>query len=179
MARPAPASSHALLRWLARWRVPLGFVAALAAFVLAQPTRASLLAGGLVAALGEAIRVWAAGHLEKSREVTSSGPYRWTRHPLYVGSSVIGLGAAIASASMPVALLVAAYLGTTIPSAVRTEEAYLREQFGDSYDRYAAGTGERAARRFSAARVVRNKEYRAIAGVAAGFVLLAVRALLH
>ena len=179
MARPALSTSPAVQRWLARWRVPLGFLASVIAFVLARPTPASLVAGGVITAAGEAIRVWAAGHLEKSREVTSSGPYRWTRHPLYVGSSVIGLGAAIASASMPVALLVAAYLGTTIPSAVRTEEAYLREQFGDSYDRYAAGTSERAARRFSAARVVRNKEYRAIAGVAAGFVLLAVRALLH
>jgi protein-S-isoprenylcysteine O-methyltransferase Ste14 len=176
MARPALATSPVWQRWLARWRVPLGFAAALVAFVFARPTRGSLVAGGAVAVVGEAIRVWAAGHLEKSREVTTSGPYRWLRHPLYVGSSVIGLGVAVAAASLPIALLVAVYLSTTITSAIRTEEAYLRPQFGESYERYAAGLGPRVSRRFSAARVIRNKEYRAISGVAAGFVLLAVRA---
>ena len=176
MSRPALATSPPWQRWLARWRVPLGFASAIVAFVFAGPTRASLLAGGAVAAAGEAIRMWAAGHLEKSREVTTSGPYRWTRHPLYAGSIVIGIGVAIAAASVPVAVLVAIYLLSTITSAIRTEEAYLREQFGASYEQYAAGLGPRVARRFSAARVIDNKEYRAIAGVAAGFVLLAVKA---
>src|SRR5687768_13636173 len=73
-ARPAEA--------LARRRVSLGFVAAIIALVLAQPTWASWRLGLLVALAGEAVRVWAAGHLEKSREVTRSGPYRWMRHPL-------------------------------------------------------------------------------------------------
>jgi protein-S-isoprenylcysteine O-methyltransferase Ste14 len=143
---------------------------------LARPTVASLAWGGGIALLGEAIRVWAAGHLEKSREVTSSGPYRFTRHPLYVGSSVMGLGVAVAARSIFVATLVVLYLATTIPSAIRTEEAYLREQFGAAYDAYAAGNGPRVSRRFSAARVIRNKEYRAITGAAVGFLLLAVRA---
>ena len=60
---------------------------------------ASLAAGLVVALVGEAIRMWAAGHLEKSREVTASGPYRWTRHPLYVGSAIMALGVVIASRS--------------------------------------------------------------------------------
>jgi protein-S-isoprenylcysteine O-methyltransferase Ste14 len=175
MARPALSSAPATQRWLARWRVPLGFLASAIAFVLARPTPASLAAGGAIAAAGEAVRVWAAGHLEKSREVTSSGPYRFTRHPLYVGSSVMGLGVAVASHSVLVAGLVALYLATTIPSAIRTEEAYLREQFGAAYDDYAAGNGPRGARRFSVARVIRNKEYRAITGAAVGFLLLAVK----
>ena len=56
-----------------------------AALVLAQPTWPFWRVGPAVALAGEVLRVWAAGHLEKSREVTSSGPYRFTRHPLYVG----------------------------------------------------------------------------------------------
>jgi len=176
MARPALSTSPAALRWLARWRVPLGFVASAIAFVLAKPTAASLALGGAVTALGEATRLWAAGHLEKSREVTSSGPYRFTRHPLYVGSTAMGLGLAIASRSAFVAALVAVYLATTIPSAIRTEEAYLREQFGATYDDYAAGTGSRVSRHFSVARVIRNKEYRAVTGAAIGFLLLAAKA---
>lgn len=176
MARPAVSSSPAVQRWLARWRVPLGFLAAVVAFVLARPTPASLAWGGAITVVGEAIRVWAAGHLEKSREVTASGPYRFTRHPLYVGSSVMGLGVAIASRSLVVAGLVALYLGTTIPSAVRTEEAYLREQFGTAYDEYIAGRGPRVSRSFSVARVIRNKEYRAVTGAAIGFLLFAAKA---
>ena len=87
-------------RWIARYRVRMGFVAALAAFWLARPTRDSLAVGALVAAAGELIRIWAAGHLEKGREVTMSGPYRLTRHPLYLGSGLIAAGLAIASSSV-------------------------------------------------------------------------------
>jgi protein-S-isoprenylcysteine O-methyltransferase Ste14 len=175
-ARPALDSSSPLARWLARWRVPLGFVAAALVLWLARPTPASLLLGATVAAAGEAFRLWAAGHLEKSREVTTSGPYRFTRHPLYVGSSVIGAGIAIAAAQAAVAACVALYLAATISSAIRTEEAFLRARFGDAYDAYAGGAAHAGARRFSLSRAVRNKEYRAVAGLTAGFTLLFLRA---
>ena len=65
---------------------------------LARPTSRSLAIGGAMALVGEALRIWAAGHLEKGREVTRSGPYRLTRHPLYLGSAIIGVGVAIAAA---------------------------------------------------------------------------------
>ena len=78
---------------LARFRTRLGLVVGAAAFWLARPTLDTVAAGALIAALGEALRIWAAGHLHKSREVTSSGPYRWLGHPLYVGSSIMGVGA--------------------------------------------------------------------------------------
>ena len=80
-----------ILPILARLRVALGFVFGVLVLVLARPTGPSLLAGMSLAAGGEAIRIWAAGHLRKSREVTVSGPYRWCPHPLYVGSSVMGV----------------------------------------------------------------------------------------
>ena len=80
-----------LVRSMARLRVPLGFACALAVLWLATPTPTVLMWGGLVASLGEGLRLWAAGHLNKSREVTASGPYRRFAHPLYVGSSVMGV----------------------------------------------------------------------------------------
>jgi protein-S-isoprenylcysteine O-methyltransferase Ste14 len=85
-----------LIAGLARLRVALGFVFGALVLILAHPSRASVAAGMTVAAGGEAIRFWAAGHLQKSREVTVSGPYRWSAHPLYVGSSVMGAGVALA-----------------------------------------------------------------------------------
>jgi protein-S-isoprenylcysteine O-methyltransferase Ste14 len=160
---------------LARWRVPLGWVAGVAAIVLARPTWNSWYIGLAVAIVGEAIRVWAAGHLEKSREVTTSGPYRWMRHPLYVGSTILAIGVVIAAQSYWLAAIAAVYLAVTLTAAIRREEAFLRQTFGDAYDRYARAENEGVARRFSVERAVRNKEYRAVLGVVAGFGLLALR----
>jgi protein-S-isoprenylcysteine O-methyltransferase Ste14 len=162
---------------LARRRVALGFIASAAVVVLAAPTARSWVAGLVVAIAGEAFRVWAAGHLEKSREVTRSGPYRLTRHPLYVGSSIIALGVVIAANSIVVAAVAAIYMGATIAAAIRTEEAYLRRTFGSTYSEYTASRAEPMTRRFSWTRAMRNREYRAIAGVAIGFGLLALRIL--
>src|SRR5690606_23845901 len=134
MTAPGP-----LVQALARWRVPLGFLCGIAALVLASPTRASLLAGGALAIAGEAIRIWAAGHLEKSREVTMSGPYRYTRHPLYVGSGVMMIGFAIAANDPLVAIIALVYAAATYSSAIRREEAFLTERFGSAYPDYKAG----------------------------------------
>jgi hypothetical protein len=165
---------------LARLRVPLGFL--FGAFVLAaaRPTRASLLAGAAVAALGESLRIWAAGHLNKSQEVTSSGPYRWLAHPLYVGSAIMGVGLAIASANVVVAVGIGLYLVTTMAAAVGSEETFLRERFGDRYERYRRGEvgadPDGLSRRFSLARVTANREHRAAVGLLVAVLLLVLKA---
>ena len=172
-------AGHLLMATLARMRVALGFVCGVLVLVLAQPSAESLATGMSVAACGELIRIWAAGHLRKSREVTVSGPYRWIAHPLYVGSSVMGAGLAIASASLPVALLVAAYLAATLTAAIKSEEAFLRRTFGDQYDLYKSGVeakrrerGVASSRAFSLQQAMANREYRAVAGLAAAILLL-------
>jgi protein-S-isoprenylcysteine O-methyltransferase Ste14 len=166
-----------VLRWLARRRVTLGFVCAAVALWLARPTPRSLAIGSAIAIAGELLRIWAAGHLEKGREVTVSGPYRFTRHPLYVGSSLIGAGIAIASASAVVATLAAVYLIATLTAAIRSEERHLTDKFGAAYPDYRQGRAPEAARRFSAARAMRNREYRAVSGLAAALALLAWKTL--
>ena len=168
-----------MIDFLARKRVTLGFVVALAVAFFARPTWESWRIGLLVAGVGEGLRIWAAGHLEKGREVTRSGPYRWTAHPLYVGSSVIAAGVAVASHSLVVVLLAAVYMGATITAAVRTEEAFLRRAFGPVYDEYRTSGGAPVDRPFSVARAVRNREYRAIAGLALGFAFLALKVVLQ
>lgn len=161
-------------RRLARLRVPLGFAFALFVFWLAHPTRASLAWGVAIALVGEGIRFWAAGHVEKGREVTSSGPYRFTRHPLYAGSTIIGIGLAVVCNNAVVAALIVLYLATTLTAAVRTEEAWLRATFGAEYDEYCAG--HTVHRRFSLARAMRrNREYRTLAGLVLGVALLALK----
>ena len=164
-------------QFLARRRIPLGAIVVVATFVLARPTWASWRTGLAIAVVGEAVRVWAAGHLEKSREVTRSGPYRWTRHPLYAGSAIMALGIVIASGSVVAAALAAIYMIATLTAAIRAEEAFLNDAFGDTYERYRASSAEPMHRRFSLARAMRNREYRAAAGLAAGFALLALKVL--
>ena len=163
---------------LVRRRVALGFAAAAIALVLAHPTWGTWRAGLFVAMAGEGFRIWAAGHLEKSREVTRSGPYRWTRHPLYAGSALMAIGIVIASRSAVVAVVAAVYIGVTIPAAIRAEEAFLRRTFGDTYDRYRRSGADPVTRRFSLERAMRNREYRAVAGLIGGFALLALKVLL-
>ena len=161
---------------LARLRVPIGFVAGAVAFWLARPTTTSVAAGAAIALPGELLRIWAAGHLNRWREVASSGPYRLMRHPLYVGSSLMGVGFAVAAASWAATALVAAYLTVTLWAAVRFEARELRQQFGADYAAYRQGRGaEAASQRFSLRRVVANREYRALAGLVLGLALLWLR----
>jgi len=162
--------------WLARLRVPLGFLLAALTAWLAAPTVRSLVAGGGIACAGEALRLWAAGHLNKSREVTESGPYRWMAHPLYIGTAIIGGGVAIACRSAVLAIAIAGYLAATLIVAMRREEAFLRAKFGAAYASYRArdaAPSSAAGRRFSFARARANREYRAALGLVAALAGLA------
>ncbi len=160
---------------LARVRVPIGFAASVAALVLARPTWMSMAWGLALAVAGEAVRFWAAGHLEKGREVTSSGPYRFTGHPLYLGSTLLGAGFAVASNSLIVGVMAGLYLVLTLGAAIHSEEAGLRAKFAREYGEYRAGRGAGQARRFSLERAIRNREHRAVAGVAGVMILLALK----
>ena len=175
-----------LARWLAwlaealaRRRVALGFVCGALVFWLARPTGTTLVAGTSIAIVGECLRVWASGHLNKAREVTVSGPYRWSAHPLYVGSSVMGAGLAVASNSVAVAGGIAVYLAVTLVAAIKNEEAFLRRTFGDRYDRYRDGrpaVDEDFNRQFSLSQAMANREHRALVGVAVAVLLLVLKA---
>ena len=164
--------------FLARWRVFLGFVFAAIVVWLATPSPRSIVIGGAIAVAGELIRLWAAGHLEKSKEVTQSGPYRYTRHPLYLGSSLIGLGMAAVSNNLLVAAIVVTYLVLTLTAAIGSEEAHLREKFGDAYDAYAEKRAPQVERSFSWQRAIHNREHHTIAGLVAGLVILAGKMIL-
>ena len=164
--------------WVARSRVAAGFGVAAASFWLARPSWWSLGLGAAIGLAGACLRAWAAGHLEKGVEVTTSGPYRWMRHPLYVGSTLLGLGFAAAARHPLAALLIVLYLAVSLSQAARFEEARLRAELGGAYDRYARGAAAAGDRRWSLARAVRNREWQALAGALAALGLLGLKALL-
>jgi protein-S-isoprenylcysteine O-methyltransferase Ste14 len=161
--------------FLVRLRVPLGFLSAAVAFGLARPSWPSWWSGLAVASVGELLRVWAAGHIDKSREITRSGPYRFVRHPLYLGSTLLGVGFIVAANNLVVAVLTLVYLGLTLTAAARAEEAHLDEKFAGAYASYRAGAMTPVERPFSWRRVMANREYQAIAGLTAVFVFLYLR----
>jgi protein-S-isoprenylcysteine O-methyltransferase Ste14 len=168
----------AFLARVAGLRVPLGFVVGVVTIAAARPSSLTLLLGLPIALVGELIRIWAAGHLEKGREVTTSGPYRRVRHPLYVGSAILGIGFATATGSPVIAVVVAAYLGLTLTAAIKTEDAELRERFGVTYDAYRSGQPGEPGRAFSLARAMKNREHKAAAGVVLVGALLWLRVIL-
>ncbi|HZW76201.1 MAG TPA: isoprenylcysteine carboxylmethyltransferase family protein, partial [Caldimonas sp.] len=104
-----------------------------------------------------------------------SGPYRTVRHPLYLGSTILGVGFAVATWRLLPAIIVLAYLAITIPAAMRAEEAELEAQFGREYEAYRAGAAAPVDRGFDPQRVIANHEHRTIAGFVLGMVLLLLR----
>ena len=119
-----------------RIRVPLGFIFAVVYVWLARPTRSSLLVGGLLLLPGLLLRGFASGHVQKDKQLTTSGPYAYTRNPLYLGSLILAAGFAVAARSWwIVAVMLAMFAAIYIP-VIAGEERYLRHTFPD-YDDYA------------------------------------------
>lgn len=124
--------------FFARWRVRLGYVVAVVVLLLARPTPRSLLIGASVGAIGLAIRAYAAGFLHKQEILTTSGPYAYTRNPLYFGSSILAAGAAIATHSWWAAGLLLVYFALVYRLVMRREEMELRARHGAAFETYAA-----------------------------------------
>lgn len=174
--------------WAARWRVPLGYGLGLAYLVFSQPTRALLLAGAAVALAGVALRALAAGYLEKNVGLATSGPYAWTRNPLYLGSSLVGSGFALAGGSWVWGLAFLGFFFAIYWPVMHREEDALRAQFGEEYERYANSaslffpTGRSAmaqGERFRWQRYRKNREYRALGGFLAAVIFLALKMVLR
>ena len=173
-----------------RWRVPLGFLCGALFLIFARPRPLSLAIGGAVALVGLTLRAWAAGHIRKNAQLATSGPYAYTRNPLYLGSFLLGVGFTIASAQPLLGILFAAlFLGIYLP-VMRVEAATLAELFGEDYTRYARAVPLFAPRlrpysdektgdaRFDVSLYLRYREYRAALGLLIAWGLLALRAFL-
>jgi len=119
-----------------RIRVPLGFAFAVLYFWLARPTWRFLALGAMLVVPGLLIRAMASGHVRKNEALATSGPYAYTRNPLYLGSLLIGIGFAVASRSWWVGIaLVAMFFAIYLP-VIRAEEKFLREKFPE-FEEYA------------------------------------------
>lgn len=149
----------------------------------AQPTRGGVLAGLAFVILGEGVRFWSAGHLWKTRELVTSGPYRYTRNPLYLGRLLIFSGLCVMT-RLPFALhwvVLAAgwaiFFGYYLPRKERVEPARLKEFHGDAYERYRIAVPallpsfrpypDAVQRAWSMQRMRRNREHWMVVGLLA------------
>lgn len=174
-----------------RWRVRTGYPVAAVYLVLADPKPRWILIGAVVAAIGLLIRGASSGHLRKDRELATSGPYAYTRNPLYLGSAFLAAGFALAGGSRWAGLLVVAYFGIFYYAVMRNEEQDLHRRFGAVFDAYLARVplffpwfaragarssgSETGGQQFSWAQYRRNREYEALIGTIAGLGVLFLR----
>ncbi len=175
------ARSFRKLRLKSAWLLILPF------FYFASPTSGLMAAGIALSALGLAVRAWAAGTIHKNRVLTTGGPYAYTRNPLYLGSLFLGFGVVVAGAVVWFAALFAGFFALIYGVTMRQERRSLEELFGESYREYTERvpallprlTPYRGRTRdetsFSVDRYLRNKEWEAFLGSAAGFGLLAAK----
>ncbi len=161
---------------LARWRVRLGYPLAILVLCVSRPVPRSILYGAILGAIGLFVRARAAGYLHKQQVLTVTGPYAYTRNPLYLGSAILTLGAAIAARSWIAAAIMCVYFALVYGVVMRREEQELRQLHGAAFDEYArsvplfllrltaANLSSASSDVFSVAQYKRNREYRAAVG---------------
>ena len=184
---PAETARSRVLGWI-RLAAVYGFVAVLV--VLSRPTPPLLVAGAVLVLAGEALRIWAAGHLVKSVRLITSGPYARTQNPLYLGRLLILTGIGVAARNEAYLNLVALGVGYLIffvyymPRKLRVEGDRLAGLHGAAFEAYRRSVpilfpslrrypGD--ATRWSFRRMVRNQEPLVALGLLLIFVLLALR----
>ncbi len=172
-------------RLVQRIRVPLGFIFALVFIVFAKPTLLTLVVGTVIALIGLLIRAWASGHIRKARELAVSGPYAYTRHPLYLGSFLMGVGFSAASGVWWLALIFSTlFIGIYLP-VMRVEMDDIRHIFREDFDEYARNVPMFIPRltvwrktnvKFDFQLYLQYREYRAALGVFSAIGVLAAKA---
>jgi len=172
-----------------RIRVPLGFAFALFYFWLAHPSWKSIALGAVLIVPGLLVRALASGHVRKNEALATSGPYAYTRNPLYLGSLLIGIGFAIAARSWWVGGVLVLMLFVVYLPVIRDEENFLRGKFPE-FDEYAqkvprmvprftpAGAGDDAGG-FSMQLYLKHREWNALLGALAIIAVLVLKIVLH
>lgn len=168
-----------------RIRVPLSFAFAVVYLWLAQPSWVSIAAGSVVALPGLWLRAVASGHVRKDTELATTGPYAYTRNPLYGGSLILAAGFAVAARSPWIAGLMLVMFAAVYLPVIRSEEEYLRRTFPE-FEEYAKRVPRLVPRLHAEAGARgnvswelywRHREYNAVLGVAGMMAALAAKIL--
>jgi protein-S-isoprenylcysteine O-methyltransferase Ste14 len=157
--------------FVARVRVPSGFLLLVAFAFLSHPSRVSLLVGLPISVLGLWLRAWATGHLAKDQRLARTGPYAYIRNPLYIGTLIVAAGILIAARDVLLWIIFILAFSLIYLPVIELEEQHLREIF-PAYATYAAQVNRflpvskcnGVQGRFSWSLYKRNEEYKALLG---------------
>jgi len=176
---------HGLLRTIYRWRVRVTLIFVILAVVLAEPKLWTILAGVGLTVIGLLFRTWASGHLEKEKKLTTSGPYRYMRNPLYFGNLLIGLGIVIGCQSWWILGCAFVVFGIFYPAIILAEKKKMEELFPEEYAQYKRhvplffpsyfSTFPRQKLQFKGSFFKNNRESRAIIGSAIFWLILTAK----
>ena len=178
--------SHDSRTLIQRLRVPLGFITVIMFVVFSEPTRRSLTAGVPIALCGALIRAWASGHLRKNAILAVTGPYAFTRNPLYFGSFLMAVGCAVCGGNPLLGIWLVAFFLLVYWPVMRAEAAHMRTLFAGAYSEWETHVplfiprltpyrnGQRQA--FDPRQYLHHREYRAGIGLAIVFAVLWMKA---
>jgi protein-S-isoprenylcysteine O-methyltransferase Ste14 len=167
--------------------VRLGYVLAVFVLFFARPTPEYVAVGAAIGLVGLWLRAYAAGYLHKQEVLTVTGPYAYTRNPLYLGSAILALGAGVATKSWISAAILVLYFAVVYSVVMRREEGELLGHHGAAFQAYAAAVPLFVPRfnaanipgsssgQFSFAQYKKNHEYQAAFGyvfLLAGLVII-------
>lgn len=165
--------------------MPLGFLFAAVFLVFAKPAPVTILVGAAVSIIGLLIRAWASGHIRKNQNLAVSGPYSYTRNPLYLGSLLLGVGFTIAAGVWWLGLVfIVLFLGIYLP-VMRVEAEDLTRLFGADYEEYKKAVPllfprlsawKKGDENFDFELYLRYREYRAALGLVFAWGILAAKA---
>jgi protein-S-isoprenylcysteine O-methyltransferase Ste14 len=174
-----------ILRIIYKWRVRITLLFVILAVVLAEPVLWSILAGVGLTVVGLMIRTWACGHLEKERKLTTSGPYRYTRNPLYFGNLMIGMGVVIGAQSWWILGCAFVVFAIFYPVIILSEKKKMEELFPLEYPEYRRlvplffpsyfSTWPHQKTRFHWVLFKKNREARAIIGSALFWLIMTAK----
>jgi protein-S-isoprenylcysteine O-methyltransferase Ste14 len=145
-----------------------------------------LAAGAVLFVVGESLRIWATGYLQKDEVLTIGGPYLYVRNPMYVGTLLIGVGLLAAGGDrILLGVFLAIFFLYYIPRKERREGRRLLKKFGMDYAQYVVSVSPLVPRlkpyevsepaRFSFRQVVKNNEHQAALSLLIAVALLVLK----
>lgn len=161
------------------------FIGIILLYVFANPSLGWFISGVIVVLLGEALRIWGAGHLVKTEEMITSGPYAYVRHPLYLGTTLILIGFCMMARTWVLLIIgLLAFIFEYLPRKNKIETQRLIDKYGQEYEKYASSvrpylphlrpySGRKNAR-WSLKKVVKNSEHKTLIAIIIGIILMII-----
>lgn len=171
-----------------RNRVRFALFALIIVLIIARPAWMSIVVGAGIGVIGLAVRAWAAGHIRKDKALAVTGPYRYTRNPLYLGSLILGIGLVVGARSWWAAAVFTAYFLAFYIPVIIEERNRLRDLFpgqATEYERRVPAffpalrpAPATDSRKWDASLFSKNKEVRAWIGTAIVWILFILRGMI-